>query len=134
MTPAESWASGGDMTIPRHRTALSRGALSKPIRYAIADGLLTPGATVLDYGCGRGSDVARLRALGHECLGWDPHLAPDGPLQISQVVNLGYVVNVIESQTERAEALTRAWSLTSGVLIVTARLKFDVVGQTLRPY
>lgn len=122
------------MAIPRHRTALTRGVLSKPIRYAIHDAIIAPGATVLDYGCGRGSDVARLRALGYDCFGWDPHLAPDGPLRVSHVVNLGYVVNVIESQAERVDALTKAWALTAGVLIVTARLKFDVVGQELIPF
>jgi DNA phosphorothioation-associated putative methyltransferase len=41
---------------------------------------------------------------------------------------------VIERATERREALVRAWSLAERVLIVTARLKFDMVGQQLTPF
>jgi DNA phosphorothioation-associated putative methyltransferase len=40
----------------------------------------------------------------------------------ADVVNLGYVVNVIEDPSERAEALTRAWSFSLKTLIVSARL------------
>ena len=115
--------------IPRHRTAISRKTRSKPLRFAINDGILVPGMTVLDYGCGRGSDVAGLRQDGFSCSGWDPQYAPDTSLESADVVNLGYVVNVIESDAERRDALTRAWSLTSRVLIVTARLKFEELGQ-----
>src|SRR5262245_66554681 len=80
-------------SIPRHRTALTRTALSKPIRQALADNIITPNATVLDYGCGRGSDVKRLQAAGHIAEGWDPKHAPEGRLTPAQIVNLGYVVN-----------------------------------------
>lgn len=120
--------------IPRYRTALTRNSFSKPIRYALADGLIAGGVSVFDYGCGRGSDVNRLRDDGFECAGWDPAHAPSTPLQTADVVNLGYVVNVIESETERREALRSAWSLTRRVLIVTARLSFDSLGQDLVPF
>ena len=120
--------------IPRHRTALTRTAFSKPIRQAIADGVITPEATVFDYGCGRGSDIRRLRADGHAAAGWDPQHAPDAPLNAAEVVNLGYVVNVIERPIERRDALLHAWSLAKRVLIVTARLKFDMLGQELTPF
>ncbi|MFN8059571.1 MAG: DNA phosphorothioation-associated putative methyltransferase [Vicinamibacterales bacterium] len=120
--------------IPRHRTALTRTALSKPIRQAIADGVITPDATIFDYGCGKGSDVKRLGANGRSASGWDPTHAPDGALTPAQIVNLGYVVNVIERAAERRDALLRAWSLAERVLIVTARLKFDMLGQELRPF
>jgi DNA phosphorothioation-associated putative methyltransferase len=36
---------------------------------------------------------------------------------------LGYVVNVIEDDSERAEALLRAWELTNELLVVSARLR-----------
>jgi DNA phosphorothioation-associated putative methyltransferase len=120
--------------IPRHRTALTRTALSKPIRQALSDGVITPERNILDYGCGRGSDVRRLCADGHAATGWDPQHAADTPLTQAQIVNLGYVVNVIERAVERREALVRAWSLAEHVLIVTARLKFDMVGQELTPF
>ena len=120
--------------IPRHRTAISRKTRSRPLRFAINDGILVPGMTVLDYGCGRGSDVAGLRQDGFSCSGWDPQYAPDISAESADVVNLGYVVNVIESDAERRDALTRAWSLASRVLIVTARLKFEELGQALQPF
>jgi DNA phosphorothioation-associated putative methyltransferase len=37
-------------------------------------------------------------------------------------VNLGYVINVIESQAERREALIKAWELTGQMLIVAAQV------------
>src|SRR4051812_41339977 len=120
--------------IPRHRTALSRKTLSKPLRLALNDGILASGTTVFDYGCGRGSDVSRLRREGFSCHGWDPQYAPDTSLQSANVVNIGYVVKVIESDAERRDALAAAWSLASRVLIVTARLKFEELGQALQPF
>lgn len=113
----------------RHKTALERTELSRPVRQALRDGVLRPEHRVLDYGCGRGGDVRRLKGLGHEAVGWDPVHAPGAPLKPAQIVNLGYVVNVIEDIAERTETLKKAWSLTEGVFIVAARLKND-----RRPY
>lgn len=120
--------------IPRHRTALERAEYSRPIRLGLADEIITAETTVLDYGCGRGSDVARLRAIGIQCEGWDPQHAPHGKLAACDVVNLGYVVNVIEDPEERCETLRAAWALTGRVLIVTARLTFEALGQKLDPF
>jgi DNA phosphorothioation-associated putative methyltransferase len=92
------------------------------MRLALEDGVITPETRVLDYGCGWGDDVKRLRARGIACEGWDPVHRPTGARAPSQVVNLGYVVNVIESSEERAEVLTRAWELTENVLVVSGRL------------
>jgi DNA phosphorothioation-associated putative methyltransferase len=78
---------------------------------------------VFDYGCGRGGDVERLRRLGYEAAGWDPAFSPFTPKRPAQVVNLGYVVNVIEDADERADTLRVAWDLTRSVLIVGARLR-----------
>jgi DNA phosphorothioation-associated putative methyltransferase len=113
----------------RHKTAMDRSDLSRPVRQAIRDGVLRTEHRVLDYGCGRGGDVKRLRKLGHEVLGWDPVHAPRVPLKSASVVNLGYVVNVIEDASERAETLTKAWALAEDLLVVSARLKND-----RRPY
>lgn len=110
----------------RARTALQRIGLSRPVRLAIDDGLIAPrSASVLDYGCGRGGDVARLARAGVRCSGWDPYHRPNGELAPSDVVNLGYVVNVIEDPDERKAALRRAWSLARDLLIVSARLTAD---------
>lgn len=113
-------------TAARARTALTRGGLSRPMRLAVDDGLIAAGATtVLDYGCGRGGDVARLSRSGVACTGWDPYHRPDGELAPSDLVNLGYVVNVIENPGEREATLRRAWSLARSVLVVSARLTSD---------
>ena len=40
----------------------------------------------------------------------------------AEIVNLGYVVNVIEDPEERAQCLERAWSFAERALIVSARL------------
>lgn len=109
----------------RHRTAMERTDISRPIRQAMQDGVLRASQRLLDYGCGHGGDVRRLRQLGYEVQGWDPVHAPRVALAPADVVNLGYVVNVIEDPRERAETLRTAWSLTEGLLVVSARLKDD---------
>ncbi|WP_034274433.1 DNA phosphorothioation-associated putative methyltransferase [Haloechinothrix halophila] len=119
--------------IPRHRTALSRAALSRPIATVLNDGLLTSENTLFDYGCGRGDDLLRLEALGITCAGWDPTHRPDEEPAASDVVNLGYVLNVIENASERVEALRRAWHVTRELLVVSARLTWDARGLRGRP-
>ena len=57
--------------------------------------------------------------------GWDPVHEPDTDRQPADVVNLGYVVNVIEDREERAKTLRSAWTLATGVLIVSARLDWE---------
>ena len=58
--------------VARHRTAIGRTTLSRPMQLALAAGLIHREATILDYGCGRGDDHRTLRALGFDCEGWDP--------------------------------------------------------------
>ena len=106
----------------RHRTAISRTDYSRPIRLALLDGVIGPDSTVLDYGCGLGDDVRHLRLHGTETWGWDPVHLPNGSRAPAQVVNLGYVVNVIEDADERAKCLACAWACAERVLIVSARL------------
>jgi DNA phosphorothioation-associated putative methyltransferase len=107
--------------VPRHQTAIARQHLSKPISLAVADGILTATSTLFDYGCGRGGDVARLRSMGYTAHGWDPGHNPNAERHAADVVNLGYVVNVIEDPIERAQTLASAWELTRQVLVVAAR-------------
>lgn len=119
--------------IARHKTALVRGSLSRPLALASADGLLQPGKTVFDYGCGRGDDLRYLRQLGYEADGWDPAHRPDTERLPADVVNLGYVVNVIESQGERATVLRSAWELARNLLVVSARMTWDARNLSGRP-
>jgi DNA phosphorothioation-associated putative methyltransferase len=122
-----------DLSSLRARTAINRTELSKPVSQAIHDGIITTGRPVLDYGCGRGGDVARLCGLGYNATGWDPVFAPDQPLVAADIVNLGYVVNVIESTEERAQTLRSAWDLTRSVLVVAARLDWEARGTVSQP-
>ena len=116
-----------------HATAMSRTGLSRPVRLAVEIGLIVPGETrVFDYGCGRGDDVARLCRRGVTASGWDPTSLPTEPLVEADVVNLGYVINVIADPSERAEALKRAWQLSRKALVVAARLTPDMPDR-LRP-
>ena len=121
-------------TIERHRTAITRTALSRPVRLALEDGLITQETSVFDYGCGRGTDLLHLRQQEIPCEGWDPAYFPDNERTPADIVNLGYVVNVIENPRERTEALQQAWELTRKVLIVSARLTLEAAFATLTPH
>src|SRR5688572_26715044 len=87
--------------VDRGRTAMFRTELSRPLTLATEDGALRPGDSLFDYGSGRGTDVQRLLQMGVDAEGWDPAHAPTVPKRPSDVVNLGYVVNVIENEVER---------------------------------
>lgn len=112
--------------VDRGRTAMFRTELSRPLALAMADAALRPGDSLFDYGSGRGTDVMRLLELGVEAIGWDPAHAPHVSKRASDVVNLGYVVNVIEHENERAAVLQDAWRLAGRLLIVAARLDWDI--------
>lgn len=109
----------------RHKTAIARSDYSRPIRIALADGLIGPTTTLFDYGCGLGDDVRHLGLRGIPSWGWDPEHRREGALAAARIVNLGYVVNVIEDIEERVECLKRAWSFAQRTLIVSARLATD---------
>jgi DNA phosphorothioation-associated putative methyltransferase len=94
---------------------------------------ITPATEVFDYGCGRGDDVRGLTANGVAACGWDPHYAPDIAKREADVVNLGFVINVIEHIQERIEALQGAYSLSKRVLAVAAMLVSQAT-QPGRPY
>jgi len=106
-------------SVLRYRTALTRYALSTPMQALWRHGFLDGTRTILDYGCGRGDDLRALQGRGIDALGWDPHFAPDGAKRASDVVNIGFVLNVIEDPEERAAALLGAWSLTQQLLVVS---------------
>ena len=88
----------------------------------IRDQLASTERALFDYGCGHGDDLAGLRAEGIECSGFDPAFRPDDAKVASPVVNLGFVLNVIEDANERADVLRDAWELAQQVLCVAARI------------
>jgi DNA phosphorothioation-associated putative methyltransferase len=108
--------------VERHLTALARTSLSAPVQSLLRDQLLTLTSSFFDYGCGRGDDLATLTAAGYRAQGWDPHYRPDGERVAADVVNLGFVINVIEDKQERMEALEGAYRLATRVLAVSAML------------
>lgn len=106
--------------VERHKTALTRYDLSKPVKSLLEHGLLRPGLSFFDYGCGQGSDLRGLQSLGYSAEGWDPVFRPEIARREADVVNLGYVINVIEDPAERLEALVDAYRHTKRVLTVSA--------------
>lgn len=105
--------------VARHRTAIRRYDLSKPTKQLLERNLLKKNETFFDYGCGHGMDVQALQHLGYQAAGWDPAFLPNAPKIPSDVVNLGYVLNVIEEPKEREEALRNAFALATKVLLVS---------------
>ena len=108
--------------VQRHLTALNRASLSAPVQILIKHGLLSSESSFFDYGCGRGTDMSALKEAGISVGGWDPHYAPENEIQSADVVNLGFVVNVIEDAAERVEAIQKAFSLANIVLAVSVML------------
>jgi DNA phosphorothioation-associated putative methyltransferase len=132
--PPPASAAVGEAPVERHRTAIARDRLSAPMQILVRHGLLAPERTLLDYGCGQGDDVRTLVAGGFTATGWDPHFAPEAPRDPADIVNLGFVLNVIEEPAERLEALHSAFALARQCLAVAVMLagKSDTTG--LQPY
>ncbi len=118
--------------VARHLTALVRYGFSAPIQSLARHGYLDGRFTVFDYGCGRGDDVRGLLGNGIRAAGWDPHYAPANPIAPADIVNLGFVINVIEDFDERLTALTRAYNLAEQLLVVSVMLANQNVPQGRR--
>lgn len=112
-------------SIDRHKTAIVRHDLSAPMKTLVKNGYLNGEYSIFDYGCGRGDDLRELEAHGLDAIGWDPNFQPDNDKSPSDIVNLGFVLNVIEDQDERLEALLSAWDLATRLLVVSVMLAND---------
>ena len=108
--------------IERHLTAISRRALSSPVQTLANYGFLDGQYSIFDYGCGLGSDVKELKAHGLDAQGWDPVHAADHDKVQADVVNLGFVINVIEDTQERQACLIDAYKHSNRLLVVSAML------------
>ena len=84
--------------------------------------MIRSGVSVFDYGCGHGDDIRYLREHDVSASGWDPHYRPEDPVAAADVVNLGYVLNVIENPAERTDVLRKALSLARRVLVAAVRV------------
>ena len=121
--------------IQAHRTALRRPDISRPLKLAIQDSVVTTTDFIFDFGCGHGDDLRFLAAAGYSCSGWDPQFRPSSKLQSADVVNLGYVINVISNLHERARTLKKAFDLARRVLIVSAQLDmYQNKSVSVRPF
>jgi hypothetical protein len=114
------------VAVDRHKTALTRYDLSKPVKSLLQYGLLRSGTTFFDYGCGQGADFRGLQGLGYEADGWDPVFRREAGKREADLVNLGYVLNVIEDPAERLEALVDAYRHTRRVLAVSTMISETV--------
>ncbi|MDR5814986.1 DNA phosphorothioation-associated putative methyltransferase [Caballeronia sp. LZ033] len=120
--PEDSQDKSSFGVIERHRTALCRYSFSAPIQMLSRFGFLDGTRSIFDYGCGRGDDIRGLKGLGIDAAGWDPHYANEQPIVSASIVNLGFVVNVIENVAEREFAIKTSYSLSDEILVVSAML------------
>lgn len=108
--------------VARHLTALTRYGFSAPIQTLARFGFLDRTKMIFDYGCGRGDDLRGLQENGIDAAGWDPHYAPNNEKLHAHLVNLGFVINVIENLEERVEAIRGAFTLADELLVVSAMI------------
>ncbi|AMG31166.1 hypothetical protein AL542_12915 [Grimontia hollisae] len=120
--------------IDRHKTAIVRHSLSAPMKALAKNSYLNGDYSICDYGCGRGDDMRELLAHGIDVLGWDPNHYPDGEKAHSDIVNLGFVLNVIEDTDERLDALLGAWELADKLLVVSVMLGTEQFISQFTPY
>lgn len=120
--------------VQRGRTALSRAAPSVPIQAMQRWGWLDGEHSLLDYGCGRGTDLSFLTEIGVQAWGWDPAYRPDGERKAADLVNLGYVINVIEDADEREQVIASAFKLARKALVVSAMIAPPAQFERFLPY
>jgi DNA phosphorothioation-associated putative methyltransferase len=118
----------------RHRTALSRRDLSQPVQLLLLNGILEKGRAFFDYGCGQGTDFNALLNSGYEAFGWDPHHLPTGKRSPADIVNLGFVLNVIEDPHERLETLMSAWSFSRKALCIAVMVSGKIDLTSFKPF
>jgi DNA phosphorothioation-associated putative methyltransferase len=123
-----------DKEIDRYKTAIVRHELSAPMKTLAKNGFLSGDYSIFDYGCGRGDDLRELEAHGLDALGWDPNFSPDSDIVNSDIVNIGFVINVIEDQDERMVAVLGAWETTNKLLVISAMLGNESYISQFTPY
>lgn len=120
--------------INREKTAITRYELSTPFQALGKVGFLDGEFSILDYGCGLRDDMQILQAQELDVIGWDPNHFPEGEVAPRDIVNLGFVINVIEDRAERAEALQSAYSNAERLLVVSAMIATERQIEKFAPY
>lgn len=105
------------------KTAIPRKKHSLPLKIALSKGLIK--GRILDYGCGRGTDIKYLKNLGYNAVGYDPNYFPNKSILTSNTydtVLCFYVLNVVFPQT-REEILKdiRRVLKPNGIAIIAVR-------------
>ena len=111
--------------IERERTALRRTDLSSPMQHLLKYGFLDGRHSLFDYGCGLGDDLRLLKLMNIAATGWDPVFRPDTARDPADIVNLGFVLNVIEDAREREATLKSAFQLSRKMLVVSVMLGYQ---------
>lgn len=124
----------GEVRVERHRTAIDRDKLSAPMQALARHNYLNGEYSVFDYGCGKGDDVRELEAHGIDVTFWDPKYHPDREKKRADIVNLGYVINVIEERKERDRVLRDAFKHADTILAVSAMLAGESIVAQFTPY
>ncbi len=120
--------------IERHKTAINRNQLSQPMQALARHNYLNGDYSVLDYGCGKGDDVRELEAHGIDITGWDPVHRADEGYGNRDIVNLGFVLNVIEDRQERTGTLINSWRHADKILVVAVMVAGESVTNQFTPY
>ncbi|MEO1942804.1 MAG: DNA phosphorothioation-associated putative methyltransferase, partial [Candidatus Thioglobus sp.] len=123
-----------DSTIDRYKTAIQRQGLSSPMKILAKHNYLNGEYTVFDYGCGLGDDLNELEAHGIDAAGWDPTHRPDIDRFPCDLVNIGFVINVIEDREERIEAVQLAFEIADKLLVVSAMIAGEAHIQKFTAY
>jgi DNA phosphorothioation-associated putative methyltransferase len=124
----------GSIRVDRHLTAIDRDKLSAPMQALARHNYLNGDYSVFDYGCGKGDDSRELEAHGLDVTFWDPVYHPDGAKKSADIVNLGYVINVIEERKERDRVLRHAFKHAEKILAVSAMLAGEATVSQFTPY
>ena len=106
-----------------HLTAISRTAMSTPVKYLVEHGLLR--GDVLDYGCGKGVDARLLVKMGYpyRVEGYDPYYFPKMPTGKFHTIYNIYVLNVIDDTQEIIATVRQMQSMVArgGTLFIAVR-------------
>jgi len=86
-----------------HRTARGRKEISAPLRdHLVSDWDWDRVGSVLDFGCGKGTDAEFLKEEGFEVEKYDPYFFPEKPEGQFDVVLCNYVLCVVEEHEQQA--------------------------------
>ena len=120
--PTPEQTVSAEKIIERHKTAIDRNSLSAPMQSLFRHNYLQGDYSLFDYGCGKGDDLNILANHNVSAKGWDPVYYPDNEIGKADIVNLGFVINVIENPKERKETLKKAYRLTGKILVTSVML------------